>query len=81
MSKAVKKLEVAPWAPDLAGPDWEVMRTRLALAFSELAEGLLVPGCCLGQAEAAEATCFLPQKSKAGVCAGEEAHEMRQRLI
>lgn len=57
------------------------MRTRLALTYSELAQGLLVLGCCGGQAEAPEATCSLARKSKAGVCAGEEAHEMRQRLI
>lgn len=75
------KLETTPWAPDLAGPGWGRMRPRPALTFSEVAEGLLLLGCCVGQAGASAATCSLAQESRAGVCEGEEAHEMSQGLI
>ena len=81
MSKTGAELEMAPWAPDSAGPGWEITRPRLALTFSELAGGLLLLGCCVGRAEASAATCSPAQKSRAGVCAGEEAHEMSQGLI
>lgn len=53
----------------------------MTLTFSGLAKGLLVVGCYVGRAEASSATCSLAHKSRAEMCAGEEAHEMSQGLI
>lgn len=79
VSKTGVELEMALWAPGLAGPgrrgDGEA---KVDVTF-ELAEGLLVLGW--GEQRFPWATCSLAQKNRAGVCAGEEAHEMSQGLI
>lgn len=69
---------------DLAGLRWETVRPRLALTFSELAKGLPVLGCCIGEGRG---FCrhLLPGAEEQGgsgaLWAGEEAHEMSQGLI
>lgn len=75
VNKAGAKLEVAPWAPDLAGPGWEVMRTRLAPTFSELAEGLLVLGCCVGQRRLPQPPA--PWRRRARLGCGQKRRPMR----
>lgn len=58
-----------------------MVRLRLALTLSELAKRFPILGCCAGRLEASVAACSLARKSRAGVWAGEETHEMSQGLI